>query len=126
MTSGRNPADPPLAEPGKRASGADVGGMKSSADGGLADNAARSTEHRDAGASVAGSPVDGAPASGRGTTAAPGQAPRATRSPNDDDDGPWRHAPVAPRDEDPLKSLGRAVSETVTGPLADPPDKPKA
>lgn len=34
-----------------------------------------------------------------------------------DDDEPWRHAPVAPRDESPAKSLGRAVSEVVTGPL---------
>jgi hypothetical protein len=35
----------------------------------------------------------------------------------DDDDEPWRHAPVAPRDESPAKSLGRAVSEVVIGPL---------
>jgi hypothetical protein len=38
---------------------------------------------------------------------------------DDDDDDPWRHAPVAPRDESPAKSLGRSVSEVVTGPLRD-------
>jgi len=37
----------------------------------------------------------------------------------DDDDEPWRHAPVAPRDESPAESLGRSVSEVVTGPLRD-------
>jgi hypothetical protein len=43
----------------------------------------------------------------------------------DDDEEPWRHPPVAPRDEDPLKSLGRSVSETVTGAVDDKPAKPK-
>jgi hypothetical protein len=44
----------------------------------------------------------------------------------DDNGDPWRHPPVAPKDEDPLKSFARSVSETVTGPLADKRDKPKA
>jgi hypothetical protein len=43
----------------------------------------------------------------------------------EDDEEPWRHPPVAPRDEDPLKSLGRSVSETVTGAVDDKPAKPK-
>ena len=43
----------------------------------------------------------------------------------DDDEDPWRHPPVAPRDEGPLKSLGRAISEPVTGATDDKPAKPK-
>lgn len=43
-----------------------------------------------------------------------------------DDEEPWRHAPVAPRDEDPLESLGRSISDAVTGTQAVPPAKPKA
>jgi hypothetical protein len=58
----------------------------------------------------------GAPASGAGP-AAEGY---------DDDDEPWRHPPVAPRDESPLKSLGRSVSDAVTGSVDDKPAKPKA
>ncbi len=46
--------------------------------------------------------------------------------PLDDNGEPWRHPPVAPKDEDPLKSFARSVSETVIGPLADKPGKPKA
>jgi hypothetical protein len=44
----------------------------------------------------------------------------------DDNGEPWRHPPVAPRDESPLKSLGESISETVTGPLKDKPGAPKA
>ncbi len=44
----------------------------------------------------------------------------------DDNGDPWRHPPVAPKDEGPLESFARSVSETVTGPLADKADKPKA
>jgi hypothetical protein len=36
----------------------------------------------------------------------------------DDNGDPWRHPPVAPKDEGPLESFARSVSETVTGPLA--------
>ncbi|MEP6738828.1 MAG: hypothetical protein ABJA61_00530 [Caldimonas sp.] len=38
-----------------------------------------------------------------------------------DDEDEWRHAPVAPKDENPLESLGRSVSEVVTGPLKGEP-----
>ena len=35
---------------------------------------------------------------------------------DDEDEDEWRHEPVAPVDEpNPLKSLGQAVGETVTG-----------
>ena len=44
----------------------------------------------------------------------------------DDNGDPWRHPPVAPKDQGPLESFGRSVSEIVTGPLADKPGKPKA
>jgi hypothetical protein len=44
----------------------------------------------------------------------------------DDNGDPWRHPPVAPKDESPRESFARSVSETVTGPLADKPGKPKA
>ena len=74
MNAPANPADPPMAEPGKRPTGGDVGGM----------------------------------------------APPRCRSPgatdDEDDEDEWRHEPVAPVDEpNPLRSLGKAVGETVTG-----------
>ena len=38
----------------------------------------------------------------------------------DDDEDEWRHKPVAPVDEpNPLRSLGKAVGETLTGSDAD-------
>ena len=41
---------------------------------------------------------------------------------DDDDEDEWRHAPVAPIDErNPLRSLGKAVGDTVTGSDANPP-----
>ena len=50
-------------------------------------------------------------------------ASRATHA--DDDEDEWRHPPVAPVDEsNPLKSLGKAVSDTVTG-SEDKPAAPK-
>lgn len=42
----------------------------------------------------------------------------------DDDAEPWRHPPVAPKDEGLAESLGRLVSEVVTGPLDDLAGKP--
>jgi hypothetical protein len=59
----------------------------------------------------------------------PATTPPPAAKPEDDLDDPgdpWRHPPVAPKDEGPLESFGRSISEVVTGPLADPPDKPKA
>lgn len=44
----------------------------------------------------------------------------------DESGDPWRHPPVAPKDQGPLDSFARSISETVTGPLADKPGKPKA
>jgi hypothetical protein len=46
-------------------------------------------------------------------------------SAGDDDEEPWRHPPVAPRDEDPLKSLGRSISEPVIGSIDGQADRAK-
>jgi hypothetical protein len=123
MATTNDSRDPPTAEPGKQRAGADLGGMSRSADAGLADATRRSQERadeqpaaREAKPRVAASRPAGAPAS-RDATTAEGFG---------DDDEPWRHAPVAPRDEGPLKSLGRSVSDAVTGSVDDTPAKPKA
>jgi hypothetical protein len=51
--------------------------------------------------------------------ATPPQAGGKTKTDNnarwDDDEEPWRHPPVAPNDESPADSLGRAVSDVVIG-----------
>jgi len=47
-------------------------------------------------------------------------------APPDDAEEEWRHEPVAPVDEaNPLRSLGKAVGETVTGSDADTPTPPR-
>jgi len=44
----------------------------------------------------------------------------ATSNDEDEDEDEWRHEPVAPIDEgNPLKSLGKAVGDTVTGSSSD-------
>ncbi|MEO8524783.1 MAG: hypothetical protein ABI460_08700 [Caldimonas sp.] len=43
----------------------------------------------------------------------------------DDDAEPWRHPPVTPRDESVADSIGKSISEVVTGPLDDATGKPK-
>ena len=106
-TAPAHPSDPPMAEPGKRQSGADVGGMaKSSAAAGSAPGA---------------DPLP-PPSSENRTTAAPTPAPgkaavdAGVKHGDADDDDEWRHPPVAPVDEkNPFKSLGKAVGDTVTG-----------
>ena len=51
---------------------------------------------------------------------------RANANWNDDDEGEeWRHPPVAPVDQGPLDSLGKAVSEIVTGADAEKSKKSK-
>jgi len=52
-----------------------------------------------------------------------GQKPGPPGNDWDEDDAPWRHAPVAPRDADPADSFGKAVSDVVTGPLEGEPAK---
>jgi hypothetical protein len=124
MATTNDPRARPMAEPGKQQAGADVGGMSQSADSGLADAAERSQERGDERpAAREGRPA--APAA-RPAEARPGTGSPVARPGDDDDEEPWRHPPVAPRDEDPLKSLGRAISEPVTGATDDHPAKPKA
>ena len=43
----------------------------------------------------------------------------------DDDEEPWRHPPVAPKDAGIGDSYGKAVSDVVTGPLEGDPAKAK-
>jgi len=51
------------------------------------------------------------------------QTPRPSGNDWDDDSEPWRHPPVAPRDAGVADSLGKSVSDVVTGPLEGDPDK---
>lgn len=43
----------------------------------------------------------------------------------EDDAEPWRHPPVAPKDAGIADSLGKAVSDVVTGPSEGDPSKAK-
>lgn len=57
-------------------------------------------------------------------SARPASTPSATRA-DDDDEDEWRHPPRPARDESPAESLGRAVSEVVTGPGEDASGDPQ-
>ena len=46
-------------------------------------------------------------------------------SDEEEENGPWRHPPVAPKDEGIARSLGKSISDVVTGPLDDASGKPK-
>jgi hypothetical protein len=120
MTLPADPKDPPLAEPGKRPFGADVGGIRATAEPGVADAAQRSSERGDRPAS------DERPAPAAEATRGPPSAPAKAGSNADDDEDEWRHEPVAPVDErNPLKSLGEAVADTLTGGDPDATRAPK-
>ena len=54
-----------------------------------------------------------------------GQKSGPTANDREDDDPPWRHPPVAPKDAGVADSLGRSVSDVVTGPLEGDPEKAK-
>ncbi|MEP7141199.1 MAG: hypothetical protein ABI745_16305 [Caldimonas sp.] len=43
----------------------------------------------------------------------------------DENGDPWRHPPVAPKDQGILESLGRSISDPVLAPLEDKDGKPK-
>ena len=150
MSAPTDRADPPMAEPGKRKPGGDVGGMQTSVDAGVADSLQRSSERADEPAVGRASTGDASgggsgPRLDLGGRNAPGSAPGAAdrndrpasddraasnaisrgaapnrggagATSNDDDEDEWRHEPIAPIDEgNPLKSLGKAVGDTVTG-----------
>lgn len=171
MTLPRTPADPPMAEPGKRPSGADVGGMRATADGGLADATQRDTERRDenqtgrasvgdasGGAAdprvdLGGTPQPGASGDASGASDRPASETRASApsagTPSgggsrrmaggtassdastagaafDDEEGQWRHPPVAPKDaKSPVESLGKAIGDVVTGSVDDARERPR-
>jgi hypothetical protein len=55
----------------------------------------------------------------------PANSPPEPVRPWDDDAEPWRHPPVAPRDESVADSLGKSISDVVTGPLDDATGKAK-
>jgi len=163
MNAAANSADPPMAEPGKRPTGADVGGVAAAPQAGVAEAMQRSMERREQpviGRASTGDAAGGAsdPRIDLGGKAEPGSAPgtsartdrpasddRATAPPSAerrseaatqdaggergdrDDEEEWRHEPVAPVDEtNPLRSLGKAVGDTITGsgPDAKTPRKP--
>ena len=123
MATTNDPRDRPMAEPGKQQAGSEVGGMSQSADAGLSDSAERSQERASEQPAAREAPPSAPAARPAGGMAEGGLPPAQV---GDDDEEPWRHPPVAPRDEDPLKSLGRAISEPVTGAVDDDPAKPKA
>jgi hypothetical protein len=54
-----------------------------------------------------------------------GQKPDPTGNDREDEDGPWRHPPIAPKDAGIADSLGESVSDVVTGPLEGDPEKAK-
>jgi len=54
----------------------------------------------------------------------PAKPPIVKRDDKDDEEEEWRHEPIAPVDQpNPLRSLGEAVGETVTGSKPPAPDK---
>ena len=54
-----------------------------------------------------------------------GQDPGPKGNDWDDDEEPWRHPPVAPKDAGITDSYGKAVSDVVTGPLEGDPERAK-
>jgi hypothetical protein len=71
-------------------------------------------------------PASEARASAGPAPAAPSSKPKSNNERWDEDEEPWRHPPVAPVDESPLDSLGRAVSDVIVGATPDrAKDKPK-
>jgi hypothetical protein len=125
MSTPEDDVDDGMAEPGKPPVGAGVGGMRSTADEGPGDATRSSMGH---GGGPAIGPASSADASGG---AVDPRATRATGGANagagrDDDDDEWRHPPVDPVDEqDPLKSLGRAVADVITGGAEDTSKEPE-
>lgn len=126
MTNPRDPASKPMAEPGSHPQGASTGGIASTADAGLRDAAQRSMEHRDAVPATPPTtgPAGASPASGS-TSTPPSGTKKNDASWDEDEGADWRHPPVEPKDKGVLESLGKSVSEAVTGSKADPTQGPK-
>ncbi len=123
MSAPEDDVDDGMAEPGKRPVG---GGMRATADAGPGDATRSSMGHggdptigRASSADTSGSAVDPR------TTRPTGRAKVAAGAGRDDDDDEWHHPPVDPVDEqDPLKSLGRAVADVITGGAEDTSTEP--
>ena len=151
MASTREQGRPPMAEPGRRDTGASTGGIARNADGGLADALQRSSERGDddaTGAATTGEGLSGGTeprldlggknepgsasgadvpigSAGASATPRPDRAQTASRpSPRHEGGGTAtrNHADTEPPDEGPLESLGRAIGEPLTG--ADDPGVP--
>lgn len=132
----------PIGEAGHESRGGDVGGTASTMDGGVQDALRRRSERRDddpTGATVGSASTGGGERIDLGGKAEPGSAPGAPAldrsspgSPMAGSRTPSGHRsasgeagetvarnPDEPPDEGPVESLGRAVSEVVTGPVQD-------
>jgi len=106
MTAAVNSDDPPMAEPGRRPTGANPG-ASARTDRPASDDRAT-------------------PASGAQAGAPEAAATGAKGDRGEDEEEEWRHEPVAPVDEsNPLKSLGKAVGDTLTGSGPAAPAPPK-
>ena len=113
------PADKPRTtpEPGQPAADGNLGGMLSTADRGVADALQRSSERGDdsatgpAGPAAAEGRAQGAHGAQPGSSASSGATAGRTPTPAGD--------ATPPRDEGPLESFGRAISEVVTGTVDD-------
>ena len=119
MSTSPDSSERPMAEPAAAPKGGDVGGMRANADGGLANATQRSMEKGDA--------TTPTPTQARDEPASPASGPSASSRPTppaSDHNAAWdaadardqeRHLPVAPKDEGVLDSLGKSISEVVTG-----------
>ena len=106
MNAPANPDDTPMR--GKRLTGGDTD-LGSKAAPGSAPSASAGTEQP---ASEDRATPSRGTQRGDGSSATDARAKRG----DDDDEDEWRHEPVAPVNEpNPLRSLGKAVGETVTG-----------
>ena len=112
MNAPAHPTDPTMAEPGKRPTGADIelGGKVAT---GSAPSASAGTEQP---ASEDRATPSRGTQRGDGSSATDARAKRG----DDDDEDEWRHEPIAAVNEaNPLRSLGKAVGEAVTGSSRD-------
>jgi len=109
------PASTGNASGGAEAPRTDLGGKEEPGSAGGARAPTRRPAADDRAAVVAGAAASASP-----------RSPGGNRSGHDDDEDEWRHPPVAPVDEGPLESLGKAVGDPLTGSVDSPGVKEKA
>ena len=108
MKAPAHPTDPPMAEPGKRPTGGDID-LGGKAAPGSAPGVSAATDRP-------ASKDRAAPSRGPRRGDGIGATDAGSKHSDEDDEEEWRHEPVAPVNEaNPLRSLGKAVGETVTG-----------